>query len=75
VTTIEDFVALVRDQLGLSVTVDDIGQGFDQLAGWDSLLLLTLVTALERETGQRISLPDVLEATSLEHIYGLAVAR
>ncbi|HEX2312225.1 MAG TPA: acyl carrier protein [Thermomonospora sp.] len=73
--TVEDFVALVRDELGLPVTVETIGLGFDQLDGWDSVHLLALLTALERETGRRISLPDVLEAPSLEHVYGLAVAR
>lgn len=71
--TIDDFVVLVRDELGLAVTADTVGLAFDQLDGWDSVHLLALLTALERATGNRISLPDVLEARSLEHIYGLAV--
>lgn len=73
--TLDDFVELVRDELGLAVTTETVGQTFDQLEGWDSVQLLALLTALERETGRRISLPDVLEAPSLEHVYTLAVAR
>jgi acyl carrier protein len=75
VNTLDDFVELVRDELGLAVTTETVGQTFDQLEGWDSVQLLALLTALERETGRRISLPDVLEAPSLEHVYTLAVAR
>lgn len=71
---LDDFVALVRDELGLPVTVENAGDSFDQLAGWDSVHLLWLLTALERHTGRRISLPDVLEATSLEAVYTLAVS-
>jgi len=75
VNTIDDFVGLVRDELGLPVTAETVALTFDQLEGWDSVHLLTLLTVLERETGRRISLPDVLEAASLAHVYGLAVAR
>jgi acyl carrier protein len=75
VNTIDDFVALVRDELGLPVTTDTVGLEFDRLDGWDSVHLLTLLTALERATGHRISLPDVLEAPSLEHVYGLVTTR
>ncbi|MGW0604775.1 acyl carrier protein [Streptomyces sp. NPDC002640] len=73
--TIDDFVALLRDELGLPLGVDDIGRSFDQVEGWDSVHLLTLLTALERATGRRISLPDALEAPSLEHLYAVAVGR
>ncbi|MFC4049299.1 phosphopantetheine-binding protein [Actinomadura syzygii] len=69
--TIEDFVDLVRDELGLPVTTETIGLGFDQIEGWDSVLLLVLLTTIERETGRRVSLPDVLEAASLEQVYRL----
>ncbi|NUU20361.1 MAG: acyl carrier protein [Streptomycetaceae bacterium] len=70
--TIDDFIALVRDQLGLDVTSDNVGNGFDDLAGWDSVQLLTLLQLLERETNRRISLPDVLESQSLADVYALA---
>ena len=72
--SISDFAALVRDELGLPVTVQNVGLGFDELPGWDSVHLLTLLAVLERASGRRISLADVLEAPSLECIYALAVA-
>ncbi|WP_250282495.1 MULTISPECIES: acyl carrier protein [unclassified Frankia] len=73
--SIEDLVALVRDELGLPVSTTDTGRELDEIPGWDSVHLLTLATILERTTGQRLSLPDVLEATSLERLYALTTGR
>lgn len=70
--TIDDFVDIVRDEIGIPVTADTLTLGFDELPGWDSVHLLSLVMVLERETGRRIAMLDVLEASSLKHIYGLA---
>ncbi|MEK8173841.1 phosphopantetheine-binding protein [Streptomyces sp. M19] len=72
--TIDDFVLLVRNEIGLPVTVDEVGLEFDRLPGWDSIQLLVLLTALERETGRSVSLPDVLEAGSLKDVYHLVTA-
>ncbi len=72
--TIDDFIALVRDELGLPVSVADAGQRLDQLPGWDSVHLLWLLTIMERATGRGLPLPDVLEAASLREIYALVVA-
>ncbi|MFG2911041.1 MULTISPECIES: phosphopantetheine-binding protein [unclassified Kitasatospora] len=69
--TIDDFLTLVHAEIGLSLTPDSLALGFDELPGWDSLHLLTLLTALERETGQQVSMPKVLEAGSLRDIYEL----
>jgi acyl carrier protein len=74
VTDVEDFIRLIHAELGLHLTAEDLDTGFDQVPGWDSVHLLTLLVALERETGRRISLPDVLEAPSLAHVYTVAVA-
>lgn len=71
--TIDDFVNIIRDELGLELTTEDIGRSFDEVPGWDSVHLLTLLTVLERTTGRQISMPDVLAASSLERIYSLAV--
>lgn len=71
--TIDDFVTVVRDELGLAVTNDDVSQPLDQVDGWDSVHLLTLATVLEQRTGRSLVLPDVLEAGTLEEIYLLAV--
>jgi acyl carrier protein len=73
VNTIDDFITLVQDEIGLPVTTKDAERDLDQLSGWDSVYLLALLNALERTTGRSIPLPDVLEATSLEEIYALAV--
>jgi hypothetical protein len=73
-TDVRDFAALVRDEIGLPVTEQELGRGLDQIDGWDSVHLLTLVTVLERETGQSVALPDVLEAGSLREIFELYTA-
>ncbi|MFD5466853.1 acyl carrier protein [Kitasatospora sp. NPDC127059] len=72
-TTIEDFMVLVRDEIGLPLGPEDAGLPLDRLPGWDSVHLLTLLTALERETGRPVSLPDVLAAGSLREIHRVAV--
>lgn len=71
--TTDDFRALVQSEVGLTLTAESLPLGFDELPGWDSLNMLTLLTAIERETGRRVSMPDVLEATSLLDIYTLTV--
>lgn len=72
--TVEDYLALLTDELALPVTAEDLGRPLDAVAAWDSVHLLTLCTVLERETGRPLSLADVLEAPSLEAVYRLAVA-
>jgi acyl carrier protein len=74
VNTIGDFVALVRDELGMPITVDDIDRELNGLPGWDSMHLLWLVTLLEKRTGRAVSVIDLLEAPNLAHIYDLATA-
>jgi acyl carrier protein len=73
-TTLDDFLAFVGDRLGLTVTAEDAARDLNQLPGWDSMHLLWLLTALEGETGRRLSVPDVLGATSLEQIYAAVSA-
>jgi acyl carrier protein len=72
---IDDFVALIRDQLGLPVTADDAARGLDEIPGWDSVHLIWLITALEQQTGHSVSVPEILEASSLEQIYLAAVEK
>lgn len=73
--SLDEFVAIVRDEIGLAVTADDVGRSLDELPGWDSVHLLTLLLAMERSTGRRISMPDVLQAENLRQLYTLAVGR
>ncbi|GHH88411.1 hypothetical protein GCM10018793_67980 [Streptomyces sulfonofaciens] len=72
--TTDDFVALLREDMGLPVTAEDTGLSLDQVPGWDSVHLLSLLTLLERRTGRSLPLADVLEAGSLKDIHALAVA-
>lgn len=72
--SIDDLVTLVRDELGLPLTAADADRKLSDLEGWDSVHLLWLLTALERSTGRRISMPDVLEAGTLADIHALATA-
>jgi acyl carrier protein len=73
VNTVDDFVALVREEVGVAITTADLESALDQVGGWDSVHLLTLMMAMERRTGRPLSMPDLLEARSLGQIYRLAV--
>ena len=73
--TLNDFMALIYEELGLSLTANDTTINLSLLPGWDSVHALQLLTALERKTGRRISMPDALEAPDLQHIYALAVGQ
>jgi acyl carrier protein len=72
--TIDDFLTLLRDEMGLPVSVQDTSLHLDEVDCWDSVHLLFLLTILERRTGRPMPFVDVLEAQSLNDIYALAVA-
>lgn len=71
---IDDFIAILRDELGLRIDTQHAGLKLDQVADWDSVHLLSLLTILERRTGHNLRLADMLEAATLEEIYAVAVA-
>jgi acyl carrier protein len=68
VNDIGDLITILRDELGLPVGPEDAQRSLDELPGWDSVHTLWLITALER-AGSHVTLPDLLEATSLRQIY------
>lgn len=70
---LKDFVAILRDDLGLTIKLEDAGRDLDHIADWDSVHLLQLMSVLERETGRPVALPDLLGASSLAEMYELAV--
>ncbi|WP_433261693.1 acyl carrier protein [Actinosynnema sp. CS-041913] len=72
--TIDEFVALLTDEVGVPVTEADLDAVLDHVPGWDSVHLLALVMALERSTGRTMPMAELLAASSLGHIYRLAVA-
>ncbi|CAM5647174.1 phosphopantetheine-binding protein [Streptomyces narbonensis] len=67
--TKEDFIHLVRDELDLPLGVDDLSADFDHVVSWDSMHMLRLVTAVERETGTRVPVGRLLADRSLGAIY------
>lgn len=71
--SLEDFVVILQDDLGLSIKIEDVGKDLDQIADWDSAHLLELMSLLERETGHPVALPDLLGASSLAEMYESAV--
>ncbi|MEU4745700.1 acyl carrier protein [Actinosynnema sp. NPDC023658] len=66
---LDEFIALVGDQLGLPLSGADADTRLDELTGWDSVQLLGLLPVLEERSGRQLSLPDILQATSLEQLY------
>jgi acyl carrier protein len=72
--SLDEFAVLISDHIGIPVTSEDLRRHVDEVPGWDSLHVMWLLTVLERETGRRLSLPDVIEAPTLAHVYELAVA-
>ncbi|MFE0465135.1 acyl carrier protein [Kitasatospora sp. NPDC058965] len=72
--TVDDFLALLRDELGMPVGAADLPRGLDEVPGWDSVHLIWLLSALEQRTGRPVSLARILEAPTLAEIYQVAVA-
>jgi acyl carrier protein len=75
VNSINELLTLIHDELGLPVTAEDADRDLREVAGWDSVQLLRLVTLLEQRTGRPVSLPAVLDAPNLAGIYAVAVRR
>jgi hypothetical protein len=71
VNSIGEFVALIRDELGLPLSVADADRELADLPGWESIYLIWLVTILEQRTGRNVSVIDLLEAPNLTYIYAL----
>ncbi|CAO5154746.1 Acyl carrier protein [Frankia sp. AiPs1] len=66
---LDDFLSLIRDELGIEVGSEDSERSLDEIPGWDSVHLLWLLSIVEQRTGRSVSLPDVLEASTLGSIY------
>jgi acyl carrier protein len=68
------FIQLVRDELALPLAETDLENDFDKVVAWDSLHLLRLVAAVEKETGKRVPVGKLLAERSLRGIYDLLAA-
>ena len=70
--SLDDLLAVLRDQLGLAVTADHAHDALDTIPGWDSLHLLWLISTLETRTGRRIAMAEFLEAGTLAELHDVA---
>ncbi|MFE2110961.1 phosphopantetheine-binding protein [Kitasatospora sp. NPDC059463] len=64
-----ELISVAGTELGLPLGPEYAEVDFDDLPGWDSLHLLVLLTTLERSSGRRLSLPDLLQARTLADIH------
>jgi len=71
---IDKFVTLMRDEMGLPVTTENVAGRLSDIPGWDSMRIIELLVLLERETGNELPLARMIEAQSLQEIYDLARA-
>lgn len=67
--TEQEFVVLVRDELGLPLVADDLDVDLDTIVSWDSIHVVTLVIEAERRTGRRMQVSKLMTARSLREIY------
>ncbi len=67
--TQDDFIRIIRDELALPLVGGDLESDLDQVVSWDSMHVLRLVSALEKETGRRIPIGRLLEERSLRGMY------
>ncbi len=66
------FLDLLREELGLDLTVQQAAADFDTLPAWDSVHLLRLVMLLEQDTGRRVPVAAVLRSRTLAQVHALA---
>lgn len=70
----EEFLLMLDEELGLVLEPGDLGRDVDELAGWDSVYLLRLLSALEARIERPLSLPALLEVRTLGAVRELAVS-
>ncbi|MEV6552905.1 phosphopantetheine-binding protein [Streptomyces sp. NPDC051597] len=63
------FCALLEDELGIRLTPEDLDRPLDEVAEWDSVHLLRLVTVVESVTGRRVPVAGLLEAATFQQMY------
>jgi acyl carrier protein len=68
-TDLTGLLALLNDELDLELTVDQADLPLDALPGWDSMLLLRVLLALETAAGRPQSLADLLIAGTLRELH------
>jgi acyl carrier protein len=68
-TDLTGLVALLNEELDLELTAEQADLPLDALPGWDSMLLLRVLLALEAAAGCPQSLADLLTAGTLRELH------
>ena len=68
-----EFLTLLDIELGLALSPDDLYKDVAEVAGWDSVYLLRLLSVLESRVGRSLPLAELLETRTLQGIHDLAV--
>lgn len=68
------FAELVSRETGLTLTAADLPTPFDGLDAWDSMYLITVVTAVEAHTGRPVPVASAMECTTLAELWELTLA-
>ncbi|MFV2117031.1 acyl carrier protein [Streptomyces sp. Act-28] len=72
--TENEFLKLLDDDLGLRLSAEDLSRDVDEVAHWDSMHLVRLLSLLEARSGKSIALTSLLEARTLDQARRLVVA-
>jgi acyl carrier protein len=67
--TRQDFIRVVRDELALPLSDADLQTDLDQVVHWQSVQIVRLVVALEKETGRRVPVSRLMEQRTLAGMY------
>ncbi|WP_042428650.1 hypothetical protein [Streptacidiphilus anmyonensis] len=62
-------VALLNEELDLELSAEQADLPLDALPGWDSMLLLRVLLAIEAAAGRAQSLADLLTAGTLRELH------
>jgi acyl carrier protein len=65
----EEFVAILDEELGFTISGDDLKADVGHLIGWDSVMLLRVQLVFEKKLNRRISLPRLLEARTMGAVF------
>ena len=64
----DDLVALVCDVIETDPGGIDVRSDRDQVPGWDSLAHLSIITALEERCNIRLTMAQIAEVRTIEHL-------
>ncbi|GAA4902246.1 acyl carrier protein [Streptomonospora salina] len=68
----DDLLRLIDTELALALAPEHLDVEFDRLDGWDSVHLVRLIAAVERETGRALDVSAALQARTLADFFDLA---